>query len=200
MYTWKPRVLSLLIATGNGSPCPSEGLMDPLYTLPNPPSPILSVLLKPWVASLSSCKVKTLKLFSFSLYKSFTLLGEDREPVELAARFTAGFFFLCNSGADLHLSLKKKHFIFSPSNQGEGKWSEEEEEEIIKLMTQMRKWDLDYICEWWIMIRNKRCEKGKKLASVKWKKCIEWERWRRRRYESSKKNTSAWGRERRWQE
>ena len=89
--------------------------MDPLYTLPKPPSPSLSILLKPLVASLSSCKVKTLKLCSFSLYKSFTLFGEDtEEPVEVAARFTAGVFFLCSSGADLLFALKKKHFILQP--------------------------------------------------------------------------------------
>ena len=109
------------MATTVGSPRPSGGLIVPLYTLQKPPSPIFSNLLKPFVASLSSWKLKTLKLCSFSLYNSGMLLGDGNELDDLLARVIAvvsDLFWLCSSGAEfdpllfLDLSLKKKHFIF----------------------------------------------------------------------------------------
>lgn len=109
------------MATTVGSPRPSGGLIVPLYTLPKPPSPIFSNLLKPFVASLSSWKLKTLKLCSLSLYNSGMLLGDGNELDDLLARVIAevsDLFWLFSSGAEfdpllsLDLSLKKKHFIF----------------------------------------------------------------------------------------
>ena len=67
--------LSLLIATMVSSPWSPSSLIFPLYTLPKPPSPILSDLLNPFVAILSSSRVKALRLCSFSLYNSGMLRG-----------------------------------------------------------------------------------------------------------------------------
>lgn len=109
------------MATTIGSPRPFGGLIVPLYTLPNPPSPIFSSLWKPFVASLSSSYWKTLKLCSFSLYNSGMLRGDCNESNDLVPRVTAelsDLFWFCSSGADLdpllvlNLSLKKKQFIF----------------------------------------------------------------------------------------
>lgn len=87
--TCSPCVLSFLMATTVGGPTPpSAGLIEPLYTLPKPPSPILSRRLKLLVASLSSMREKTLRLPSLSLYISGMLRadGDGREPVDLTAR------------------------------------------------------------------------------------------------------------------
>lgn len=118
IYTCKPRVLSFFIATRIGSaPSSGSGLIVPLYTFPKPPSPILSILLKPCVAFTISCKVKILKLCSFSLYNSFMLLGDGSELGEdlLAPLLPTWFLFFLrfgNSGSDFDLFLKKKQFIF----------------------------------------------------------------------------------------
>lgn len=104
-----------------GLACPSAGLIEPLYTTPKPPSPILSNLLKLLVASLSSNRENTLKLCSLSLYISGMPLGDDIEPVDLVTPRSSpefcGFLVFLNSGADfvaldLHLFLNMlKHFI-----------------------------------------------------------------------------------------
>lgn len=78
--------------------------MEPLYTLPKPPSPIFNILLKFLVASLSSERVKTLKFCSLSLYISGMLRADDTEPVDLVTLSPSGLplllLSLLNSGAD----------------------------------------------------------------------------------------------------
>ena len=107
-HTCNASLLSLLMATKTGSPFPSTGLIEPLYTLPNPPSPILRSLLKSFVARLSSVKEKTRKLWAFSSYSSGIPRGEANEHedlVTLSAPENSGFSCSFSSGADLCLLL-----------------------------------------------------------------------------------------------
>lgn len=113
--------LSFLMATTTGSSLIVVGLTLPLYTDPKPPSPIFNILLKPFVASISSWREKTLKLCSFSLYNSGILLDGNEfdglKPFLVAELLDLSPWF--NSGADLDILLDldfpfglKKHFIF----------------------------------------------------------------------------------------
>lgn len=89
IHTCKPFGLSFFTATRMFSPFPSGGLIQPLYTLPNPPSPILSSLQKSLVALLSSLSPKTRRLWALSSYNSGMLRGEETEPEDLLVCFAA---------------------------------------------------------------------------------------------------------------
>lgn len=105
-HTCKASLLSLLIATTTGFPFPSAGWIEPLNTLPNPPSPILKSLLKSLVARLSSEREKTLKFWPFSSYSSGIPRGEADELedlVTLSAPEKSSCSFSFSSGADLCL-------------------------------------------------------------------------------------------------
>lgn len=159
------------MATMVGGPSPpSAGLTEPLYTLPNPPSPILSSLLKLLVASLSSVREKTLRLPSLSLYISGMLRaeGDGREPVDLAARLVPAPELLSllvvapNSGAEfppllhLRLNMSKQLMIlrsqFTTAQLWKSERSVEDDDD-----------DEDCIEEW-------ETKKGKRIALVfRWK-------------------------------